>query len=210
MKNCLEKNALYLNMLNDIFGISGRLGIKSYIWGGFAVDILNGSLTREHGDLDCFCENLTDHIPELIEAYKERGYMVSYLDDFWMLQIKRDEVHAAFNHLKIIDEIAHWYHAGIHGTVFFPKYWLDSSPHHFYGACAYTAGVRFLYALKTRVELISPEWHKRAKDEADIHILREILQSEGIDKKEIYPNIWSHNPYWYAKGYKEYFKPILL
>ena len=197
-------------MMKDIYEISSELGLKTYLWGGFAVDILTGKLTREHGDLDCFSENLVSNITDLKAAYEKRGYKVNYLEDFWMLQINKGDENATFNNLRIINDIVHWYHIGKHGTVFSPELWLDSIPNEFYGVQVYTAGVQFLYAVKTRVELLSPEWKTRKKDEADIKILKYILDSMGISEVKIYSKIWNHNPYWYAKGYEKYLKPIIV
>ena len=41
----------YFDVMRDVYDVCAALGLKSYIWGGFAVDILHGSLTRGHGDL---------------------------------------------------------------------------------------------------------------------------------------------------------------
>jgi predicted DsbA family dithiol-disulfide isomerase len=60
------------------------------------------------------------------------------------------------------------------------------------------------------VRLISPEWHLRGKDMADIAILEGIISARGLDTEEIKKYIWSHNPYWYEKGYKDYYFPITL
>ena len=43
-----------LELIKDIYTVSTNLGHKTFFWGGYAVDILNGELTREHGDVDAF------------------------------------------------------------------------------------------------------------------------------------------------------------
>jgi len=50
----------------------------------------------------------------------------------------------------------------------------------------------------------------KEKDKKDITVLEQILLSKNINTDEIKKKIWSHNPYWYAKGYNEYFFPIKL
>lgn len=204
------KNQKYLEMMQDIYDVSAQMGLKSFVWGGFAVDVLYGKFTREHGDLDCFTENLVENINELRERYESLGYSVNYLEDFWMLQIDNGSVHATFNSIKNVDKIAHWYHAGPHGTVFFPYDWLDNEPTMFYGSKVYTFGIKMAYILKTNVKLISAEWRIREKDKADIGVLTQMLDTYGINKDDIKKKVWSHNPYWYAKGYAEYYFPITL
>jgi len=200
-----------LELIKDIYDVSKSLGLKTFFWGGFAVDILYGTLTREHSDIDAFTENLVENKDALIARYTSLGYSIDfYLEDFWMLAIKKNDVSATFNTLRNIGKIAHWHHAGVHGTVYFPYDWLDKEPANFYGSLAYTSGVELAYLIKTNVKLISAEWQLRGKDKADIAILEEILLSRDIDKDEIKKKIWSHNPYWYAKGYNEYFLPIIL
>ena len=205
-----SKAQAHLKLMQDIYKISTHHGFKTFIWGGYAVDILHGQLTREHSDLDCFTESLAENKDILTSAYEAQGYTVKYLEDFWMLIIEKDGVSATFNSVRNIDNIAHWHHAGLHGTVFFPYEWLDNEPRLFYGVPAYSIGVELAYLLKTNVKLISAEWQMREKDRADAAILEQILVSKGICKNEIRKKVWSHNPYWYAKGYAEYYYPITL
>jgi hypothetical protein len=205
-----ELNQRYLAVINDIYAVSTDLGLKSYVWGGFAVDILNGEFTRGHDDLNCFAENLDENIEELTARYEALGYEAQYLPDFWMLIIKKGDTHATFTSVRNVDGIAHWYHAGPRGTVFFPYDWMDKEPHDFYGVKAYTFGIEMAYTLKNNVRLINPEWQNREKDKADITILDKIISARGIDKLQLLKSVWSHNPYWYAKGYGDYYFPIRL
>jgi len=212
--NMTHKTKQHLKMMKDIYTVSSELGIKTFVWGGYAVDILHGELTREHSDLDCFTENLVENLDALKEKYEARGYAIGfYYDDFWMLNIKKGDVHATFNTVRNIGGIAHWHHAGPQGTVFFPYAWLDNEPRLFYSAHVYTFGIEMAYVLKTNVKLVSPEWAQkepREKDKADILILEQILSSRGICKDDIKKKVWSHNPYWYELGYEEYYFPIRL
>jgi len=154
-----------IELIKDVYAVSTSLGLKTFFWGGYAVDILHGTLTREHSDIDGFTENLVENKDELIVRYESIGYSIGfYLEDFWMLQIKKGDVHATFNTVRNIDGIAHWHHAGSHGTVFFPYEWLDEKPTDFYGSAAYTFGVEMAYLIKTNVKLISAEWQLRGKD----------------------------------------------
>lgn len=71
-------NREYLKMMEDIYHVSETAGLKSFIWGGFVADILRGEFTREHGDLDCFTENLPENRERLQRQYEGLGYSVSY------------------------------------------------------------------------------------------------------------------------------------
>lgn len=203
-----ENDGQCVAMLRDVFEVSAESGLKSYVWGGLAVDILKGEWTRDHGDADLFCEDLVDHLGALRAGYEARGYETKYLPDFWMLQIRRGDVHAGFNMVRNIDGIAHWHHIGMHGTVFFPYEWLDRTPADFCGAPAYTVGLRLAYALKACPRLLSPEWKGRPKDKADLALLSDMLRLRDIDKSEFLGRVWAHNPFWYARGYAEYEYPV--
>jgi len=204
-----DKNREFLKIMKDIYDVSNAFGIKTYIWGGFAVDILNGGFTREHGDLDCTTENLVENLGDLKDKYTSLGYSVNYLEDFWMLQItNEDGLNATFNTVRNVDGIAHWHLIGPHGTVFFPYEWLDKTVRSFNDLSVYTVGAHLSYVIKANVKLISPEWKIRDKDKADMVILERILSSNGINKKVVEEKVWSHHPYWFTKGYLDYFFPI--
>ena len=205
------KTKQHIDMMKDIYTVSRDLGIKTFIWGGYAVDILHGHLTREHSDLDCFTENLVENLVELKRRYSALGYEIEFIHEFWMLKIKKAGEYASFNAMKNIGGIAHWYHIGPQGTVFFPYEWLDSEPHIFYDTPAYTHGVKMAHILKTNIRWLNPEWatrEPREKDKADLAILEQIFVSKGINKDDIKRKVWSHNPFWYAKGYEEHFFPV--
>lgn len=61
--------------------------------------------------------------------------------------------------------------------------------------------------LKINARLMNPEWKPREKDYADIAVLEGLL---GEDVDEIRKRVWSHNPFWYVRGYEEYYFPIVL
>jgi len=69
------------------------------------------------------------------------------------------------------------------------------------------------YIVKTNTHLVNAEWAKqelREKDRADILILEQVLVAKGIDINDARKKVWSHNPFWYAKGYDEYYFPVRL
>ena len=207
-----EKTQKHLEMMKDIYNVSTSLGLKTYLWGGYAVDVLHGTLTREHSDIDGFTENLVEYKDELIAEYESLGYSINleYFDYMWMLIIKKDGEHAAFNSVKNIGGIAHWHHVGPRGTVFFPYKWLDDKPVDFYGSQVYTYGVEMAYLIKTNINLLNPEMQAREKDKSDIAVLEQIILAKNIDEKEIRRKIWCHSPYLYEKGYEEYLLPVMF
>lgn len=205
-----SRNQEYLKIMEDIYHVSQKSGLKSFVWGGFAVDILQGEFTREHGDLDCFTEKLDENREMLRQQYEALGYSVSYMEEFWMLRIEKNGMHASFNSVRDIDGIAHWYHIGPRGTVYFPYDWLDRTPRLFYGIPVYTIGEKMAYVLKSSARLLNPEWRMREKDCADIARLERLLDMKAEEREEIKKKVWSHNPYWYARGYEECYYPILL
>lgn len=204
-----EKNKQYLSLLNDIYHISSSLGIKTYVWGGLSIDLWEGHFLREHDDLDGFTEDLTDHLDRLTECYRDLGYEVAFDGEFLMLKIKRGLVHAGFNPLKLNGKTAEWKHIGNDGSVFFPVDWLDERARKFYEAQAYTAGLFFEYALKTKVSMLNPEWQLREKDMASIAYMKSKLQEKNVSDEDIYRWFWSYNPFWFKRGYEEFFRPTV-
>ena len=126
-----------------------------------------------------------------------------------MLEIIKGDIHAAFNGLELDGETAMWRHIGKDGTVYFPKSWLDTEPRDFYGVKVYSAGYRFDYAIKTKASMLTPVWELREKDHLAIAYWEEILRENGENPEDIYKWIWSYNPFWYKKGYDEFFRPTV-
>lgn len=207
--NISSKNQGYLEMMRDIFEVSAICKTITYIWGGFVIDILEGNFLREHGDLDGFTENMTGKLDDFMSLYQSKGYETKYIEDIQMLEIRKGEVHASFNCLDIDGSIAMWRHIGKEGIVYFPFEWLDSQPRDFYNTKVYTSGYRFEYAIKTKVEMLTPVWKPREKDRIAIEYLQEILKIENVSPDDIYKWIWSYNPYWFKKGYDEFFRPTV-
>ncbi len=202
-----ERNRQYLLMMEDLFRAAGELKTKIFIWGGLSLDIRAGEFLREHGDLDAFAENLEEKREELAAVLHGMGYETEYIDEFSMLEIRRGLVHATLNPLKINGKIAEWKHIGNQGSVYFPAAWLDDSPRTFCGVQAYTAGIRFEYAVKTKVSMLHPTWQLREKDHMAIAQMKKELDEMRIAEEDIYPWIWSYNPYWFHRGYEEFFRP---
>ncbi len=206
-----DKNRLFLDMLRDIDEVNRAVGCKSYVWGGFAVDIFEGRFLREHGDLDLFTQDLLLHRNTLEQAYTERDYTVTFLDRFRILEIRRGEIHAGMNPLLMQGKTAQWQHIGGEGSLYFPVDWLDATPRMFYDSPAYLAGMRFEYAIKTKTALLYPPQERtlREKDKIAAAYWKKQLQAQGISPEEMLPRIWGYNPFWYELGYEEYYWPVL-
>jgi hypothetical protein len=203
-------NLSYLSFLRDIFEVSAACGTKTYIWGGFTTDIYEGRFLREHGDLDGFTENLTDHLDCLRLEYERRGYSTEFKGEFGMLVIRRDGHHAAFNPLVLDHSVAMWRHIGDRGTVYFPAEWLDAAPRAFYDTKVYTSGVCFEYGFRSIAGDVNPAWTSREKDKAALIYMAQKLQEQEIEPSAVLRSIWSYNPFWLDKGYDPFNKPVLV
>lgn len=205
-----KSNQSYLEFMKDIYEISAACSTRTYIWGGFAIDIFEGIFLREHGDLDGFVENMMAVLDQLINKYKNRGYNTEFRSNINMLVIKKGNQHAAFNPLDIDGNVAMWRHIGDQGTVYFPFSWLDSIPRSFYNTKVYTSGFCFEYGFRKIVSFLNPEWKEREKDRIAKEYLEIKIKENGIDTTTILKCIWSYNPFWIKKGYNPFDKPTLV
>lgn len=199
-----EKQQFQLELLNDIFTISDMCSTKTYIWGGLAIDIVEGHFLREHNDIDCFTMNLLDVKQQMETQFLQKGYAVTFLDEVDMLQVKKNGCHAAFNRLEIDNDIAMWRHIGNEGTVFFPQSWLNDTKYNFYDTGMLVSGAEFEYSLKANVRLLSPVWKLRQKDILSLEYWTNVLKKRNINPESILHEIWSDNPYWRKRGYEGY------
>lgn len=204
------RNRIFLQMIRDIWVVSETCSTRTYLWGGFAADIFEGRLLRDHGDLDGFVFNMMAIKDRLIIEYRSRGYEVRFDDKFNMLIIEKNGVHGAFNPLDVDGEVAMWRHIGDKGTVYFPYRWLDGAPRRFYDADVYTSGLRFEYGFRKIVPRLNPQWKQRDKDREALHYLSEKIRGEGIDPGSILSRMWSYNPFWTHYGYDPFDEPVLV
>ncbi|PNT92819.1 nucleotidyltransferase domain-containing protein [Clostridium thermosuccinogenes] len=205
-----ESNLSYLNMMKDIYEVSLACNTKTYIWGGFTVDILEGKFLREHGDLDGFVENMMALLDDLKSEYENKGYQVDFINDINMLTIRKGDQHAAFNPLDVNENVAMWRHIGDQGTVYFPYSWLDNAPREFYNTYVYTSGINFEYGFRKIVHLLNPEWKVREKDRVSLEYFQNKIIEKGINEKDILSCIWSFSPFWIKKRYSPFDKPTLV
>ncbi|GEM_PF-747492 len=208
--NISISNQGYLELMKDIYEVSAACSTKTYIWGGFTIDIFKHRFLREHGDLDGFAENMMSVLDQLTTQYKTRGYNTEFLSDINMLVIRKGDQHAAFNPLDIDSDVAMWRHIGNQGTVYFPYSWLDNIPRSFYNIKVYTSGLHFEYGFRKIVNFLNPEWKEREKDQIAAEYLETKIRESGIDIESILKRIWSYNPFWIKKGYDPFEKPVLV
>ncbi len=210
MKELSEKNGFYAEFIKDIFAVSSECGVKTYIWGGFAADILEGAFLREHSDLDGFTENMLEALDKLTRCYQKRGYETEFRTAYNILIIKKNGLHAAFNALDISEGVAMWRHIGDRGTVYFPSSWLVQKPLDFCGAKAYVSGARFEFAFRTNAHRLNPKWKMREKDAEAIGYYEKKINEKGFDTKETLRHFWSYNPFWIEFGYDAFKEPVLV
>ncbi|MHB9130584.1 MAG: hypothetical protein ACYDBB_05765 [Armatimonadota bacterium] len=187
-------NRCYLAFMKDIYDVSLDCETTTYIWGGFTLDIFEGQFLRDHHDLDGFTLNLLDVLPDMMALYEARGYTTEFREDFDMLSIRKDDLHATFNRLEVDGETAMWRHIGNEGTVYFSVQWLDKMPRHFYEVPVFTAGIELDYTLKTNISMIHPEWTIRDKDYQAIERLEMIMAKSNIDPEDFLTRVWSYMP----------------
>lgn len=210
-KNTISKsNQGYLEILRDIYEVSGACSTKTYIWGGFAIDIFQDTFLRDHVDLDGFVEDMMSVLDQLINKYKNKGYSTEFLSDINMLVIKKGNHHASLNSLDIYENVAMWRHIGDYGTVYFPLSWLDNIPRNFYDTKVYTSGLYFEYAFRKIGKFLNPEWKEREKDKIGKEYLETKIREENKNVKNILKSIWSYSPFWIKKGYDPFDKPTLV
>ncbi len=202
-------NIQILEFLSDITEVSTACGTTSYIWGGLTVDLYQGRFLRKHHDIDAFTLNLLDVRDEMMRLYQLRGYTTKFIERFDMMVIRRGGLHAAFNRLEVVGQLAMWRHIGNEGTVYFPTSWLDQRPRVFKGVSVYSAGIKLDYVFKTKIRMFNAQWCLREQDHMAIQQLEDIMQSEHIIPEQFLQQIWSYNPFWVKLGYPEYASPML-
>lgn len=206
-----NSNQGYLEFMRDIYEVSAACSTKTYIWGGFTIDIFEGKFLREHRDVDGFIENMMGNLEILIAHYENRGYSTEFNSYINMLSVRKGDLRAAFNPLDIDEKVAMWRHIGDQGTVFFPLSWLDNAPRSFYNIKVYTSGLCFEYGFRKIVHFLNPEWViEREKDRIAKEYLEAKINEKGIDTKTILKSIWSYNPLWIKEGYDPFDKPVLV
>jgi hypothetical protein len=198
-----ESQKYQLKFLKDISEISDMCSTKTYIWGGLVADIIEGRFLREHHDIDGFTLDLLDVKDRMKLLFQQRGYTTSYLNDIDMLRIDKNGCNAAFNRLEIENAIAMWRHIGNEGTVYFPGTWLSDTPRYFFDIPVYISGMELEYCIKAKVRLLSPERKLREQDAKALEYWTGIIKDQGINLEGLLEQVWSDNPYWRKKGYKE-------
>jgi hypothetical protein len=192
-----------LQTLSDISEISGLCSTKTYVWGGLVMDILEGRFLREHRDIDCFTLNLLDVKKNMDLHFTQRGYSTDFIQGIDMYEVQKNGCRVAFNLLEIENEIAMWRHIGNDGTLYFPEVWLRNSSKAFYETRLLISGIEFEYSIKAKVMLLSPEWQLRESDKRALDYYTKALKEQNIAPESVLNKVWSDNPYWRKKGYKE-------
>ena len=207
-----NNNKDILQCFEDIQSFSNQLSIKSYVWGGYVQDIIEGKILREHGDIDVFIENMDMNIDELIEKFNNAKYKCSYLNDIQMLNLVKNEVKATINPIRFIDKTAIWKHIGEQGFISFPKDWLDKEYRNFYNLSILTAGIEFEYCIRKIIRYMNPNWTGNIRDKdiiANAYYEKKLLD-KNISPKELLGKIWGYSPFWLKDGYNGYEPPVLV
>ncbi len=205
-KPCGKQDTLAL--LRDLWDVGEATGCKAWIWAGWAQDIREGRVLREHGDLDVFMLNMPDHLPELVAAFEARGIKTSFWNEFLLLKLERGTARCGINPLIERHGIAEWKHIGDQGSVFFPFEWLDAQPRDFLGVPALIAGTEFEYVFRTRIAATNPDWTPRPKDRQAATYWRAALAERGASCEEVLSRVWTYNPFFFHRGNPAYYWPM--
>jgi lincosamide nucleotidyltransferase A/C/D/E len=155
-------------------------GLRFWVAGGWGVDLLNGSPTRKHSDLDIVLANYEDDEPLAVRALEGLGYrhVRTSGGDEWMsprhllndgeghlvelLGLNRSRLAAAFNVVEITDA---------------PVTIEDRMPELF---CSGTLGGRSVPCLSAHLQLLFHSgFDPRGIDKHDLHTLRELTPPHG-------------------------------
>ncbi|MBN1995758.1 MAG: hypothetical protein JW953_23940 [Anaerolineae bacterium] len=182
-----EKNRIYLTAMSLVEALSARLGVTSYIWGGFTLDIYQGHLLREHQDLDYLTENLHTLIPQLSALFVAQGWQPEKLAN-GDLRVTKSGFKIHLGHLELAIE-AKWSHNGEKGYLCFPRAWLQPEPVQFYNVKLHVIAPEFEYVLKKHPQLLNPSWEPREVDIFAGEKLSEILEKKGVDLDDLYTQV---------------------
>jgi len=207
-----DKTKDIIQCISDIVNFSNELNIKSYIWGGYVQDIIEGKILREHNDIDVFIENLDTNIKYLEEKFTNNGYNFLFSNEIQMLKLNKNGIKATINPVKFINKTAIWNHIGEQGFICFPKDWLDIDYREFYGIKVMTAGIKFEYCVRKIIKYMNPAWLNRIREKDIIanEYYQKKLEEEKIEPAELLDKIWGYNPYWLKDGYNGYEAPVLV
>ena len=201
-----------IQCISEIYSFSNELEIKTYFWGGFVQDIIEGKILREHGDIDLFMENMDMKINSLLDLFKNNEYICSYHDDIQMLNLEKNNVKVTINPIIFKNETAIWKHIGNEGFICFPKEWLDIEYRNFYGINVLTSGCKFEYCIKSIIKYMNPNWTNKIREKdilAKEYYCKKLFE-KNIRVEELMEKIWAYNPFWFKEGYNGYEAPILV
>jgi hypothetical protein len=201
-----------IQYLEDIIVFSNELNIKSYVWGGFVQDIIEGKFLREHKDIDIFIENMDTNINSLMDKLKNKEYNCSYATNMQMLKLAKNNVRAVLNPIIYNKNVANWKHIGDQGFICFPKDWLDTEYRTFYDVKILTSGIKFEYCVRKIIKYMNPIWTNKIRDKDNVanEYYKSKLLENNIEPEQLLEKIWGYNPYWLNDGYNGYEPPVLV
>ena len=201
-----------IQFIGDIISSTNELNIKSYMWGGFVQDILEGEFLRDHKDIDLFIENMDENINELMNKLNNKNYNCSYAADMQMLKLEKNNIKAVLNPVITQNKTAIWKHIGDQGFISFPNEWLDTEYRTFYGLNILTSGIKFEYCLRKIIKYMNPNWTNKTRDKdiAANEYYKTKLMENNIEPDGLLDKIWGYNPYWLNYGYNGYEPPVLV
>lgn len=182
-----NRNELHFSAMKLVEAYSSSLKTISWIWGGFAVDIYENCLLREHDDLDYLTLNLHSLIPQFSKLFAGSGWQVNVLEN-GDLKVKREGVKIQLGHVEV-SEKARWTHNGKKGSIWFPRDWLHLQSVNFCGVEVHVVKPEFQYVMIERPQILNPNWKHRDKDILAQKYLRSCIESKGIIPQSLFEHV---------------------
>ena len=183
-----RRNRVLLAGMRLVEAISASVGTISYIWGGFALDIHQGQLLREHSDLDYLTVDLARHKPELAALFARKRWPAKVVSN-GDLSPRRSGYRMQLGNITIAGDRVRWTFAGEAGFLEFPRSWLHPGPVRFCGVDVHVVEPEFEYVIKCCPQMFNPDWKARANDDEVRSHIRALLDRRHVDPDELYAQI---------------------
>ncbi len=182
-----QRNRVLQTAMRLVEAISAQLGTTSYIWGGFTMDIYEGRMLREHGDLDYLTVDLERLKPQLAALFAQHRWPCKVVAN-GDLSPRRGGFRMQLGNITL-DEGVRWSFNGDKGFVVFPRTWLLAEPVCFCGVQVHVVAPEFEYMVKCCPQIFNPDWHARPRESEALARVRSMLEARGVDPDHLYYQI---------------------
>ncbi|HOG48208.1 MAG TPA: hypothetical protein PLJ35_21230 [Anaerolineae bacterium] len=189
-----RRSRAYLAAMRLVERISAELGTTSYVWGGFALDVYEGRVLREHDDIDYLTVDLPALKPQLAGLFAAHGWPAKELSN-GDLSPRRHGLKMQLGQIALGARVR-WTYDGDRGYLEFPLAWLRPHPVRFCGLEVHVVEPELEYVTKCCPQLLNPDWRLREREIAARERLRALLWAKGVDPEALYARItlWREAP----------------